>query len=355
MKKIYRITESELHDIVIEAVNRIIIDEGIFDRFKNKKKSEKDDVDKFYKTADALGLKHNKNADDEDVKKFYRTADKLGLKHNISEEGEIGGGGATNCVGINVGGAAGQAKNHIDAPAFASKNKKKVGGNAFSEPIMRQKHNLGDVTNAPTNQVDMKPALKRGGSIAMGESFDRKINKAVDEGIGNWLKGAALGGMLAMSPIQGNAQQQQNYQSQQNDTVQVGNSRLSSTQQKDFSDRVRNAMRAAGDSEETINAESNIMTNFNTAYRNSRDESNSQIKKYLYYMNPSESTKKIFVSKGSGNKELRDFFGNMDVNAAMKYKAFVLPDEVYVVMPVSYTLQDVQNELGTLQLGDFDL
>ena len=47
------------------------------------------------------------------------------------------------------------------------KNKKKVGGNAFSEPIMRQKHNLGDVTDAPTNQVDMKPALERGGSISM--------------------------------------------------------------------------------------------------------------------------------------------------------------------------------------------
>jgi len=45
--------------------------------------------------------------------------------------------------------------------------KKKVGGNAFSEPIMRQAHNLGDVTQAKTNQVDMGPALKRGGSISM--------------------------------------------------------------------------------------------------------------------------------------------------------------------------------------------
>lgn len=85
----------------------------------------------------------------------------------LTEDGEIGGGGATNCVGINVGGAAGQAKNHIDAPAFGGKNKKKVGGNAFSEPIMRQAHNLGDVTDAPANQVDMKPALARGGSISM--------------------------------------------------------------------------------------------------------------------------------------------------------------------------------------------
>ena len=108
MKQIIRLTESDLHNIVREAVNRI-----------------------------------------------------------LAEDGEIGGGGATNCVGINVGGAAGQAKNHIDAPAFGGKNKKKVGGNAFSEPIMRQKHNLGDVTSAPANQVDMKPALERGGSISM--------------------------------------------------------------------------------------------------------------------------------------------------------------------------------------------
>jgi hypothetical protein len=110
MKQIIRLTESDLHQMVMETVNKI-----------------------------------------------------------LAEDGEIGGGGATNCVGINVGGAAGQAKNHIDAPAFAGKNKKKVGGNAFSEPILKQAHNLGDVTNAPANQVDMKPALDRTPGFSMGE------------------------------------------------------------------------------------------------------------------------------------------------------------------------------------------
>ena len=110
MKQIIRLTESDLHQMVMEAVNKI-----------------------------------------------------------LSEDGEIGGGGATNCVGINVGGAAGQAKNHIDAPAFGGKNKKKVGGNAFSEPILKQAHNLGDVTNAHANQVDMKPALDRTPGFSMGE------------------------------------------------------------------------------------------------------------------------------------------------------------------------------------------
>ena len=47
-------------------------------------------------------------------------------------------------------------------------NKKKEGGNAFSEPIMRQAHNLGDVTQAKTNQVDMKPALDRTPGFSMG-------------------------------------------------------------------------------------------------------------------------------------------------------------------------------------------
>ncbi len=110
MKQIIRLTESDLHQMVMEAVNKI-----------------------------------------------------------LAEDGEIGGGGATNCVGINVGGAAGQAKNHIDAPAFGGKNKKKVGGNAFSEPILKQAHNLGDVTKAPANQVNMKPALDRTPGFSMGE------------------------------------------------------------------------------------------------------------------------------------------------------------------------------------------
>ena len=132
---------------------------------------------------------------------------------NVLSEDGVGGGGATNAAGVMQGGGTNPGAGTYDVPAFGGKSKKKVGGNAFSEPILKQAHNLGDVTKAPANQVDMKPALKRGGSIAMGESIRRNkvIDEAVDEGIGNWLKGAALGGMMAMSPMQGNAQTQ-NYQ-----------------------------------------------------------------------------------------------------------------------------------------------
>ena len=83
MKKVIRLTESELQGIVRESVNRIL-QEGIIDRIKhrNKKKSENDDIDEFYKNADALGLKHKK---DPEVEKFYDTADKLGLKHKKND------------------------------------------------------------------------------------------------------------------------------------------------------------------------------------------------------------------------------------------------------------------------------
>ena len=88
----------------------------------------------------------------------------------MNEEGEAGGGGATNAAGVMQGGGTNPGAGTYDAPAFGGKtNKKKVGG-PFNEPIMRQKHNLGDVTKAPANQVDMKPALDRTpGKIAMGE------------------------------------------------------------------------------------------------------------------------------------------------------------------------------------------
>ena len=160
MKKIIRLTESDLHRIIKESVYRI-----------------------------------------------------------LKEDGEAGGGGATNAAGVMQGGGTNPGAGTYDVPAFGGKtNKKKADG--FGEPIMRQAHNLGDVTQAKTNQVDMGPALKRGGSIAMGESIRRNkmIDEAVDEGIGNWLKGAALGGMLAMSPMQANAQSQYN-QSQQDTRI----------------------------------------------------------------------------------------------------------------------------------------
>jgi len=109
MKQIIRLTESELHEMVKEAVNKILSEDG------------------------------------------------------------VGGGGATNAAGVMQGGGTNPGAGTYDVPAFAKKSKKKVGGNAFSEPILKQAHNLGDVTKAPANQVDMKPALDRTPGFSMGE------------------------------------------------------------------------------------------------------------------------------------------------------------------------------------------
>jgi len=108
MKNIIRLTESDLHNIIREAVNKILQEDG------------------------------------------------------------VGGGGATNAAGVMQGGGTNPGAGQYDVPAFGGKSKKKVGGNAFSEPIMRQAHNLGDVTQAKTNQVDMKPALDRTPGFSMG-------------------------------------------------------------------------------------------------------------------------------------------------------------------------------------------
>ena len=117
MGKIIRLTEQDLHRIVVETVNKILNEDG------------------------------------------------------------VGGGGATNAAGTMQGGGTNPGAGTYDVPAFAGKSKKKVGGNAFSEPIMRQKHNLGDVTSAKVNQVDMKPALDRTPGFSMGERIGKKKSK----------------------------------------------------------------------------------------------------------------------------------------------------------------------------------
>lgn len=82
----------------------------------------------------------------------------------IKEEGEIGGGGATNCVGINVGGAAGQAKNHIDASPFSRKP-------------LKQKHNLGNPTTEKANGMDMTDVMDRTPGFSVGTHVGGKKKK----------------------------------------------------------------------------------------------------------------------------------------------------------------------------------
>ena len=88
--------------------------------------------------------------------------------------------GGTSSFSLNspAGGVSdptGQVKNIQDVPALGGKNKKKVGGNVFSEPIMRQAHNLGDVTQAKTNQVDMGETEKRSKDVKNGSMAIQRV------------------------------------------------------------------------------------------------------------------------------------------------------------------------------------
>ena len=154
MKQIIRLTESDLHRLVKEAVTKIM-SEGKFDPKWSTKDGEAPNGNFIHdmprnrrsNTPNSPRLKKNRNIETENTM--------------ISEEGEAGGGGATNAAGVMQGGGTNPGAGQYDVPAFAKKKQNKVGGNPFDEPIMRQKHNLGDVTKAPVNQVDMKPAYDR--------------------------------------------------------------------------------------------------------------------------------------------------------------------------------------------------
>jgi hypothetical protein len=154
MKQIIRLTESDLHRLVKESVRRIL--------------AETD--------ASAAG------------------------------GGALGGCNIMNGTSDETGGVA--------YPFGGGGKKKNVGGNPFNQsPIIRRPSPVGEPTNKKEKGIDMSDAIDRTGgdnhSIAMNHVNEEVINEF------NW-KTAALGGIMAMSPMQANAQSQ-NYQ--QNDSI----------------------------------------------------------------------------------------------------------------------------------------
>jgi hypothetical protein len=152
MKQIIRLTESDLHRIVKESVQRIL--------------AETD--------ASAAG------------------------------GGALGGCNIMNGTSDETGGIA--------YPFGGGGKKKKVGGNPFDHsPIIRRPSPVGEPTNKKEKGIDMSDATDRKGgknhSIAMNH-----VNESLNEGWKDW----AVAGMMAASPMQGNAQTQ-NYQ--QNDSI----------------------------------------------------------------------------------------------------------------------------------------
>jgi len=207
MKKIIRLTESDLHNIIKESVNKALreseyldaepYDIDVFDNtydddfdnimsdYSKMPDGYDDDIDPSHLDSDRIamlnknyeaeafpylkGVQNNASwqAFDDDVRRnrdMWESIIRNSINKVLKEDGEIGGGGATNCVGINVGGAAGQAKNHIDAAPFSNKP-------------LKQKHNLGNPTTKKANMVDITPALDRTPGFSMGERVGGKKKK----------------------------------------------------------------------------------------------------------------------------------------------------------------------------------
>ena len=115
MRQIIRLTESDLHRIVKEAVDKILSEDGM----------------------------------------------------------AAGGGGATNAAGVMQGGGTNPGAGQYDVPAFGGKKPKKVGGNAFDQPI-RKPSPVGEPTNKKDNGVDVSPALDTTPGFSMGERVGSK-------------------------------------------------------------------------------------------------------------------------------------------------------------------------------------
>ena len=222
-----------------------------------------------------------------------------------------------------------------------AKNKGKVGGNPFNQaPLVRQASPVGEPTNKKEKGLDMSDALDRKGgknhSIAMNHVGESIIREAVNEG---WRELAAAG-VLGLASMVGNPQTAY----AQNDPGAFAN--------------IKSTLKGKGMSNREINKNFKGWDSGNILARNARGEENSRIKAFLSTLenvSSSMSTENIKVFNRSEAEQRMKYLMKFNARKARKYKLFFDSNENSFLMPANYTLQDVQRELGTFQLGDFDI
>ena len=190
------------------------------------------------------------------------------------------------------------------------------------------------------------------------ESFSREggfsVGNAewnVNEGkFSDALRKGVVGGTIGLASMFGGVKANaQNVVPQNNDTVQVD---------KTGGIDLGSVLRNKGYSDEEIRERGCGFTSGNIMLRNARGASNSEISKYLASLNnvsSSMSTDSIKVFNGREAKQRMDFLSKFNEKDAKKYKLFFDKNENAFLMPINYTLKDVQRELGTFQLSDFDI
>ena len=279
MKKIIRLTESDLHNIVRESVFRILKEDGL--------------------------------------------------------------GGATNCAGVydtpsstgSYEGGKAQSKEVTDYP---------IGG------VIRKPSPVGKKTKKKDKNI-IKPndeSFSREGGFSVGNA-EWNVNEGK---FSDALKKGLVGGTIGLASIFGGVKANaQNVVPQNNDTVQVA---------KTGGIDLGSVLRNKGYSDEEIRERGCGFTSGNIMLRNARGASNSEISKYLASLNnvsSSMSTDSIKVFNGREAKQRMDFLNKFNEKDAKKYKLFFDKNENAFLMPINYTLKDVQRELGIFQLSDFNI
>ena len=248
------------------------------------------------------------------------------------------GGGALG--GCNIMNGTSNETGGVAYPFGGGGNKKKVGGNPFNQsPIIRRPSPVGEPTNKKDKGIDMSDATDRTGgknhSIAMNHVDESIIREAVNEGWKNWAMAGALGLLSFGNPQTANAQGK-----------------------KDAFGTFGSVLAGKGASNKEIKSTARGFNPGNIMIRNANGEENSRIKSFLSVLDnvsSSMSTKNIKVFNRSEAEQRMKYLMKFNAKKAKKYKLFFDSNENAFLMPVNYTLQDVQRELGTLQLGDFDI
>jgi hypothetical protein len=169
---------------------------------------------------------------------------------------------------------------------------------------------------------------------------DEQLDKYnLQEGWKNWAMAGALGAATMFNPQAANAQ---------NVNTQDYNS-------------LGDVLKAKGKSKKEIKTLSKQFNPSNIMQRNATGPNNKLIYQFLSTLkNPSSSmsTNNIRIFGSQEYDAQRNFLSKFNERNAKKYKLFCLKNGGTVLMPINYTIQNVQNELqpdNTFQLSDFDI
>lgn len=127
MAKIIRLTESDVHRIVKESVERIMKDAGFKSNINedypySPDEDKQDNIDRFERKMKQMNSDwQDKNRE---IRKKYPGKSREWYEAHLDEEVGAGGGGATNAAGVMQGGGTNPEAGQYTVPAFGVQRRK---------------------------------------------------------------------------------------------------------------------------------------------------------------------------------------------------------------------------------------